>query len=72
MIQKLRIYGNFGIVVGQLALLFYSRQVGLCILIACSFLSLPYFIRHRYYDIVLLIVVGLIINSAGLVWGPVC
>lgn len=70
MTEKFRIAGNFGIIVGQLALLFYSRQVGLCILLACSFMSLPYFIKHRYYDIVLLISFGIIINTVGLFWVP--
>lgn len=69
MVEKFRIYGSLGVVAGQIALLFYSRQVGLCILLSCSFMSLPYFIKHRYYDIVLLIAVGILVNMAGLFWG---
>lgn len=69
MVERFRIYGSLGVVAGQLALLFYSRHVGLCILLVCSVMSLPYFIKHRYYDIVLLIGVGMVINLAGLVWG---
>lgn len=69
MVEKFRIYGSLGVVAGQFALLFYSRHVGLCILLVCSLMSLPYFIKHRYYDIVLLIGVGMAINMAGLFWG---
>lgn len=69
MIEKLRIYGNLGLVAGQFALPFYSKHVGLCIIIVCSVINLPYFVRHKYYDIVLLIVVGMVINIAGLFWG---
>jgi hypothetical protein len=69
MVEKFRVYGNLGLIAGQFALLFYSRQVGLCIILACSFMNLPYFVKHKYYDIVLLIVVGIVINMAGLVWG---
>lgn len=66
MLEKLRIYGNLGLVVGQFVLLFHSRKVGLCILLACSLTSLPYFTQKKYYDIVLLILVGIGINLAGL------
>lgn len=69
MIEKIRIYGNLGAVAGQFTLLFYSRHVGLCILIVCSVMSLPYFVRNKYYDIVLLISVGIGINLAGIFWG---
>jgi hypothetical protein len=69
MIEQMRIYGNLGLIAGQFALLFYSRQVGLCIILACSLINLPYFVRHKYYDIVLLIAVGMIINAVGLFWG---
>lgn len=69
MTEKLRIYGNIGLITGQLVLLFHSRPVGLWILLACSTMNLPYFVKHKYYDIVLLIVVGMAINLAGIFWG---
>jgi hypothetical protein len=69
MTEKFRIYGNLGLIVGQFILLFHSRQTGLWILLLCSFFNLPYFIRHKYYDIVLLILVGMGINLAGLFFG---
>lgn len=69
MIQKLRIYGNLGLIAGQFVLLFHSRQMGLWILLLCSLINLPYFLRHKYYDIVLLILVGMGINIAGLFFG---
>lgn len=69
MVERFRIFGSLGVVAGQIALLFYSRHVGLCILLVCSFMSLPYFIKHRYYDVVLLIAVGILVNMAGLFWG---
>lgn len=69
MTEKLRIYGNLGLIGGQFVLLFHSRPAGLWILLFCSCINLPYFIKHKYYDIVLLIVVGMGINIAGLFWG---
>lgn len=66
--KRLRIVGNVGLVVGQIVLLFLSREVGLCILLACSLLSLPYFVRNKYHDIVLLILVNMGINLAGLIY----
>lgn len=66
--RKLRIAGNVGLVLGQIVLLFFSREVGLCILLTCSLLSLPYFVANRYHDIVLLILVNMGINLAGLVY----
>lgn len=67
--EKLRIYGNLGLIAGQFVLLFHSRPIGLYILLLCSCLNLPYFVKHKYYDIVLLIAVGMGINIAGLYWG---
>jgi hypothetical protein len=67
--EKLRIYGNLGLIAGQFVLLFHSRPIGLWILLLCSCLNLPYFVKHKYYDIVLLIAVGMGINLAGLYWG---
>lgn len=65
-VKKLRIFGNLGFIAGQFCLLFVSKEVGLCIIIACSLMGLPYFLKHRDYDVVGLIAVGLVINIAGL------
>jgi hypothetical protein len=67
MIEKLRVYSSLGVIAGQFVLLFNSKPLGLCILILCSTMSLPYFINKKYYDIVLLILVGMGINLAGLI-----
>ena len=69
MIEQLRIYGNLGLIAGQFVLLFHSRQMGLAIMIVCGMINLPYFVRHKYYDIVLLIATGMVINLAGLFIG---
>lgn len=69
MIEKLRIYGNLGLIAGQFVLLFHSRSLGLWILLFCSSINLPYFVKNKYWDIVLLIVVGMSINLAGLLMG---
>lgn len=69
MSEKLRIYGNLGLIAGQFVLLFHSRPLGLGIILACSCINLPYFINNKYWDIVLLILVGMGINVAGILWG---
>lgn len=66
--KNLRILGSLGVIVGQMALLFYSRKVGLSIMIFCALLSLPYSVKQGYYDIVLLITVGIVINVLGLIF----
>lgn len=67
--EKLRIWGSLGAITGQFVLLFHSRIVGLCILLACSTMSMPYFLRKRYYDIVLVMALGMGINFAGIFLG---
>lgn len=69
MVEKLRIYGNLGLIAGQFVLLFHSRSLGIWILLTCSSINLPYFVKNRYWDIVLLIAVGMGINIAGLFFG---
>lgn len=69
MTEKLRIYGNLGLIAGQFVLLFHSRPLGLGIILLCSCINLPYFVKNRYWDIVLLILVGMSINVAGIIWG---
>lgn len=67
-LKKLRVFGNVGVVIGQISLLFYSKPVGLCILIMCGLMNLPYFWNHRYYDVVLIIVIGILVNVCGLIF----
>lgn len=66
--EKLRIYGNLGVIAGQFVLLFHSRNTGLLLLLLCSAMNIPYSLKKKYYDVVLLIVVGMAINLAGLLF----
>lgn len=66
MLEKLRIWGSVGAVTGQFVLLFHSKTVGLCILLVCSLMSLPYFVKKRYFDVTLVILMGISINFAGI------
>lgn len=67
--KNLRIAGNLGFIVGQVFLLFISKHVGLSIMIVCGIMSLPYFASRKYYDVVAIILIGLIINFVGLFVG---
>jgi len=67
--KALRVAGNIGLIVGQCVLLFASRDIGLAILIMSSVISLPYFVTHKYWDIVVLIVFSMSVNAAGLFFG---
>jgi hypothetical protein len=67
--KTLRVAGNIGLIVGQCVLLFASRDIGLAILIMSSVISLPYFVTHKYWDIVVLIVFSMSVNAAGLFFG---
>lgn len=68
--RDMRILGNIGVVFGQIFLLFISRKIGLSIMIVCGLMSLPYFSSRRYYDVVVIILISLIINLVGLFFGP--
>jgi hypothetical protein len=63
---KLRIISNIGLIVGQCVLLFVSRDIGLIITICSSLLSVPFFLKEKMWDVLLLIAVMQIINFAGL------
>jgi hypothetical protein len=67
--KALRVAGNIGLIVGQCVLLFASRDIGLGILILSSIVSLPYFVTHKYWDIVVLIAFSMTVNSLGLFFG---
>lgn len=66
MLEKLRIYGNLGVIAGQFVLIFHDKHTGLVLLLLCSAMNLPYSFRKKYYDVVMLVVVGMVINLAGL------
>ncbi len=64
--EKLRITSNVGLVVGQCILLFLSRDWGLRVVIVSSFLSFPYFLHEKMWDVVVLVVFMNIVNLVGL------
>lgn len=64
--EKLRVASNAGLILGQSTLLFLSRDIGLCIIILSSLLSFPYFLQHRMWDVVALMVFMNIVNFVGL------
>jgi hypothetical protein len=63
---KLRIASNFGLIIGQITLLFVSREVGLAVIICSSLLSVPFFLRERMWDVLMLIAFMQLINFVGL------
>jgi hypothetical protein len=65
---KLRVLSNFGLIAGQCVLLFVARDIGLIIIICSSLLSIPFFLKEKMWDVLLLIIFMQIINLAGLVF----
>ena len=63
---KLRVTSNVGLILGQIILLFSSRDVGLIVIICSSLLSVPFFLKERMIDVLLLIAFMQIINVVGL------
>jgi len=66
MSARLRILSNMGLIIGQCVLLFVSREAGLCILIPSSFLSVPFFLKEKCWDVLMLIGFMQAINVIGL------
>jgi hypothetical protein len=64
--EKMRIASNIGLIIGQCILLFADRQLGLRFIIASSMLSFPYFVHHKYWDVVVLMVFLNTVNVVGL------
>jgi hypothetical protein len=62
----LRIISNIGLIVGQCILLFASRELGLAVIICSSLLSVPFFLKERMFDVLVLIAFMQIINVIGL------
>ena len=65
---KLRVSSNIGLIVGQCVLLFVSRDVGLSIIICSSLLSVPFFLKEKMCDVLILIAFMQIINVFGLIF----
>jgi hypothetical protein len=65
---KLRVSSNIGLIVGQCVLLFVSREVGLSIIIVSSFLSVPFFLKEKMWDVLGLCAFMTIINVFGLIF----
>ena len=63
---KLRVSSNIGLIVGQCVLLFVSRDVGLSIIICSSLLSVPFFLKERMWDVLVLCAFLTIVNLIGL------
>ena len=63
---NLRIASNIGLIIGQIILLFVSRDVGLSIIICSSLLSVPFFLKERMWDVLVLIAFMQVINLTGL------
>jgi hypothetical protein len=63
---KLRIVSNIGLILGQIVLLFLSRELGLGIIICSSLLSVPFFLKERMWDVLVLIAFMQVINFTGL------
>jgi hypothetical protein len=62
----LRIASNIGLILGQCLLLFVSREVGLAVIICSSLLSVPFFLKEKMWDVLLLIGFMQLINFTGL------
>ena len=63
---KLRIASNIGLILGQILLLFVSRDIGLSVIIFSSLMSVPFFLKERMVDVLALIFVMQVINIVGL------
>ena len=63
---KLRIASNIGLIVGQILLLFVSRDIGLVVIICSSLMSVPFFLKEKMWDVLGLIAFMQLINIIGL------
>ena len=62
----LRVISNVGLIVGQCVLLFAARDIGLAIIICSSLLSVPFFLKEKMWDVLVLITFMQLINFTGL------
>ena len=63
---KLRIVSNIGLILGQIVLLFVSREIGLAVIICSSLMSVPFFLKEKMWDVLLLIAFMQVINFVAL------
>ena len=63
---KLRITSNIGLILGQIVLLFISREIGLAVIICSSLMSVPFFLKEKMWDVLLLIAFMQVINFVAL------
>ena len=63
---KLRIASNVGLIVGQILLLFVTREIGLVVIICSSLMSVPFFLKEKMWDVLVLITFMQLINLTGL------
>lgn len=63
----LRVASNVGLILGQVVLLFASRDLGLGIIIVSSLLSVPFFLHSKMWDVLALIAFMQVINVVGLI-----
>ena len=64
---KLRVLSNVGLILGQCILLFFSRELGLIVLISSSLLSIPFFFKEKMWDVMFVIGFMVGINLVGLI-----
>jgi hypothetical protein len=62
----LRVISNVGLIVGQCVLLFASRDIGLVGIICSSLFSVPFFLKEKMWDVLVLITFMQLINIVGL------
>ena len=63
---KLRVASNIGLILGQCVLLFVAKDMGLIIIVGSSLLSVPFFMKEKMWDVLVLIVFMQMINLLGL------
>ena len=63
---KLRIASNVGLILGQIVLLFATREIGLAVIICSSLLSVPFYLKEKMWDVLALIAIMQLINLTGL------
>ena len=71
MAERMRVASSLVLIFGQIVLLFLSREVGICLLLAGSVTNLPFYVKHRHLDVVSLILFGMAVNLVGLFVPPI-
>ena len=64
----LRIASNVGLILGQIILLFISRDIGLAVIICSSLMSVPFFLKEKMWDVIGLVAFMQIINVFGFIF----